>query len=218
MKVELTESEQELQVELAALRQEWTDRFFTGNEQPNAEFEKKVAGVAYKLHTALKERGRIPMHHPQLVKNRTEYEGIEDSAWFYEHAHCVDSLLEWIEDDTCNIQPTIGTKFPVDIYTNRWGHTDQYTFERTKDGWKVGSFGEPEDDKESEHRWCKGLIKRLEHDGVDYPSGIDMWLGEIWQRAKREGLEYDVVHTELRKLADWISATEQSNPFREERR
>lgn len=164
---------------------------------------------AHQLHISLKKRGLEPKHHAYMIKNR---ELAPDSPEFYMHFHPIEDLLKFLDDPHANDDPadqTIGSDFSFRVFSNRWGHDDQYDIRRTKDGWTIKhiSIGGPCD---------KGgrpfLFENLRHDSIHFPEGLDGWMEWLWNRASSEGLPHEKVQEALQQLADWVSTTEKNVP------
>ena len=93
----------------------------------------------------------------------------------------------------------------VPIFTNRWKHTDNYSFEKTKKGWNIRAgdlFLGP----------CKPngypvLFNALNNDLVHYPRGLEIYIEDAWK--------YDELNKSREKLIRiglWINACELSAP------
>lgn len=172
-----------------------------------AEAFKKMSEAAHKLHMQLEPQ---PRHHAYMIENS----GMEaDHPEFYSHIHPVQDLLKYLEDTTANDDPidhTIGKKFDFIVYSNRWGHKDNYALTRTKDGWFVEHLTYSGEDKRNEE--MKVLYRAMQHESISFPRNVDSYLNSIWVLAKEKGLSHEEVQEMLTKVANWISETEMNAP------
>lgn len=171
---------------------------------------KEMAQAAHELHMLLKDRGLEPKHHKYMLKNR----GVPvDDIEFYNHIHPVEDMLAFIEDIDANNDPedtTIGECFKFKIYTRRWGHYDQYTFERIESGWNFqGTMKNNSGNCEKNGK--PYLFETLEHDSVVYPYNVDELLEWLWSKAQN-GLVKEDVQKAFDDIAEWISCCERSVP------
>lgn len=173
------------------------------------ELIEEMGNYAHELHESLEKRGITPKHHKYMAKNR----GVppEDKSFYY-HVHPVEDLLAYIEDEHANDEPedqTIGEEFDFRVYSNSWGHEDNYRIKRTRDGWDVNfcCIGGPCDKGGSPF-----LYENLNHDSIQYPKDFSGWLEWLWDQAASKSLSKDEVQTALQELADWVSCTEKNAP------
>lgn len=150
-----------------------------------------------------------PKHHKYMLKNRGV--PITDKE-FYNHVHPVEDLLKFIDDPHANDDPediTIDTKYEIEIYSRRWGHTDRCEITRVKNGWiikklmiggKSNKRGEPY------------LKEILDHDSINYPEELPGYLEWLWDQAKEKGLNHTEVQNSLNNLAEWINLCEKNSP------
>jgi hypothetical protein len=207
--IKLNQNEKALYDELQQLVEK-THTFYSENSS-NYKVQEDRYNVmkqkAHDLHMALKEDGHEPKHHAYMYKNRgVPVENVE----FYNHIHPVEDLLAFIKNPDANNDPedsTIGVKFEVRIYTNRWGHYDGYSLTRTTTGWKIQStFNETDADKSGNL-----LFNALEHDSICYPKQAGELLEHIWGKAKK-GATKEQVQRYLNDFAEWISTCEKATP------
>ena len=93
----------------------------------------------------------------------------------------------------------------IPIFTNRWGHVDNYLFEKTKKGWDI-----------SAGRMFKGhcdpsghpvLFNALDNDIVSYPNNLATYIEDAW-----ECKELNKSREKLTRIGLWINACEISSP------
>ncbi|AAM32673.1 MAG: hypothetical protein AB7D09_06095 [Methanosarcina sp.] len=169
----------------------------------------EMGDYAHELHMSLQNRDCKPKHHAYMKKNR---EMEEDDPQFYKHVHPVEDLLKYIDDPHANDEPqdqTIGEEFDFRVYSNSWGHEDNYRFKRTDDGWDVKFFSIG---GSCDKKGYPFLYENFNHDSIQYPRDFDGWLEWLWDQAASKGLSKDEVQTALQELADWVSSTEKNVP------
>jgi hypothetical protein len=164
---------------------------------------------SHKLHMLLKARAIEPKHHASMITHRDLQ---PDDTEFYMHIHPIEDLLKFLDNEHANDDPvdlTIGSKFTFRVYSNRWGHDDDYKVKRTNGGWEIGHIaisgpcdkgGKP------------SLFENLRHDSINYPEGLEGWMEWLWNQAEANGLTAEQVQAALQELADWVSQTEKSAP------
>jgi hypothetical protein len=167
---------------------------------------------AHVLHMKLKERGIEPKHHKYMLKNRrVPAEDLE----FYNHIHPIEDLIAFIHNPDANNDPedsTMGESFQFSIFTRRWGHYDHYWLIRTEKGWKItGDFPNSQEDLNSDKKGYPHVYDVLDHDFVNYPHHIGMYLEAVWNSAA-EGADWEEVQQALNNIAEWISFCEKSSP------
>ena len=143
--VELTENQEnlsEVQTELDEIRRLYSEEGGFGSERDKInKLTKELGRKAHELHIDLKNSGNEPKHHKYMIENRRVS---PDKLEFYEHIHPVEDLLSFIDDPTANDDPidqTVGEIFDFPVYSNRWGHNDNYKVKRIKDGWEINFDG-----------------------------------------------------------------------------
>jgi hypothetical protein len=170
---------------------------------------KKMSAAAHELHMQLNPK---PKHHRYMIENR----GMDpEDPEFYNHIHPVEDLLAYLDDTSANDDPidqTLGDKFTLRIYTNRWGHYDVYHLTRTEKGW-YSEFHTYSGEDDINKSGMKNLIAIMKHDSVSFPRDVDYYFSSIWQRAKDEGLSHEQVQEMLDRVAEWISETEKNAPI-----
>ncbi|WP_044782891.1 MULTISPECIES: hypothetical protein [Bacillus cereus group] len=166
----------------------------------------KMAVAAHQLHISLTP---APTHHGYMLKNR----GVSpENPKFYQHIHPVEDLLAYLEDPTANDDPvdqTLDTKFNMTVFSNRWGHTDNYTVVRNADGWHTSFMGRSEKGGKDAQ---DSLAVLLRHDSISYPNDLAYVMEDIWNQAAVRGLSQEQVQAMLDEVANWITATEKNYP------
>ena len=210
MSIELTKPEQALHDEISERWNKVKEAMGASRYDVDTRTLIMEAGErSHKLHMMLKKRELEPKHHAYVIKNR----GMQpDNKEFYCHFHTIEDLLAFIQSPQANDDPkdqTIGAKFKFQVFSHRWGRDDTYEFTRTAEGWEVWfvSIGGPCDKSGQPF-----LFKNLDHDGIQYPSGLAGLLGWLWEKAASDGLSKQQVQVALQQLADWVSSTEKSMP------
>ena len=211
--VELTKNQENLrqaiQTELDEIHRLYSVEGGLGSEREKIHtLTKDLGRKAHQLHIELKKSGNEPRHHKYMIENRRVS---PDKLEFFEHIHPVEDLLSFIEDPTANDDPidqTIGEIFDFPVYSNRWGHNDNYKIKRTKDGWEIDFMSGGKCDK----RGYPYLFKNLEHDGIEYPKSLGSRMQWLWEKAKDSGLSKEQLQKELSELAEWISEIERNQP------
>lgn len=211
--VELTIKEAEIAARLeAALDRLWADMDVANFSDPEfrATYD-EMAGAAAALHASLAARGIEPQHHGYMLKNR---EIPASDPEFYNHIHPASDLLKFVKDQEANDDPedvTLGDEFLLKVFSRRWGHFDHYRLTRTSEGWHV-AFGGIEGDCEASGK--PYLMENLDHDSINYPSGLGHHLVDIWLGANDQGWSHEQVQDELDVLGGWITSTEKGAPLR----
>lgn len=164
---------------------------------------------AHRLHMMLKARGQEPKHHAYMIKNR---ELPAHDEQFYMHFHPIQDLLKFLDDPHANDDPedqTIGKEFTFRVFSPLWGRDDSYRIKRTEDGWDVHflTIGGPCD-----RGGRPFLFANLDHDCINYPSGLEYWMRSLWDRAASRGLSHAQVQDALQNLADWVNMTQKGAP------
>lgn len=104
----------------------------------------------------------------------------------------------------------------LNVYTNRWGHSDKYKVNRTQTGWEINhnSIG-GECDKEGRPY----LYEILNQDNVSYPVDLGIRMELLWELAEQNSL-YNVnddiidakVQRHLNSIGEWITLVEINKP------
>lgn len=209
MRIELNPAEQDLKTEieqnLEIIRKSFREKF---DKDVSNEID-AMGDLAHRLHMLLKQRDLEPKHHGYMIENR----GMQpDNPEFYEHVHPVEDLLAFLEDPHANDDPvdqTIGKQFKFKVYSRRWGHDDVYKIVRTAEGWDIHhlNIGGPCD-----RGGRPFLFQNLNHDSINYPSGLEDMMEALWELAASKGLSEDQVQKGLNDLANWVSSTEKKTP------
>lgn len=172
----------------------------------------EVAGFAHDLHKSLKMRGIEPRHTRHMKEVRGRHGAEVGSRDFYLHIHPVQDLLKFVEDTDANRDPedrTLGSKFRFTVYSRRWGHTDEYRFVRTSDGWDVDcNMYSGACDKTG----APSLYKSLAHDSINYPEALGGYIEYLWDQAAEEGLSEEEVQAGFDMLGSWVQLCEQKSP------
>lgn len=206
MNIKLNEDQEELRKTI----QKHLDLVKSGEGKSSEDIQesfRQMKVAAHELHMQLEPK---PKHHNYMIKNR----GLNpEDPEFYDHIHPVEDLLKYLENPSANDDPvdqTIGKKFELQIYSNRWGHKDRYELTRTSSGWHVSHLSyNGEDDINGE---MNVFYESMKHDGISFPVNVDSYMRSIWLVAQMEGLSYEDVQKKLNEIADWISQTELNAP------
>ena len=163
--------------------------------------------AAHELHMQLEPK---PTHHRYMIENR----GMQsDHPEFYNHIHPVEDLLTYLDDTSANDDPidhTLGDVFEFRLYSNRYGHYDNYQLTRTIDGWHTSVLSYNGEDRLEEE--MNVLYSAMRHDSISFPRNVDSYMTSIWTTARDQGLEHDQVQELLNRVAHWISETEINAP------
>ena len=169
---------------------------------------REMAQKAHELHMLLKKRGEEPKFNRHMLRNR----GVPPTnVKFYEHIHAIEDLIKFIENpDVVPTDSTIGDEFVLRIYSRRWDHYDNYSFSRTKIGWRIRSpfSAEP---SATPRNGEPALQRLLDQDYISYPHNIGDLLAQIWEEAA-DGKDKETVQKAFDALAKWISQCEKSVP------
>ena len=169
----------------------------------------EMAPMAHELHMSLKDSGTEPKHHRYMYENRRV---LPDDPEFYAHIHPVQDLLAFIDDVNANDDPvdvTIGEEFEFKVWSNRWGHYDQYRITRTGTGWRVEHIVINGDcDKTAD----PFLYANFDQDSINYPHDLGFYMELLWEKAHDEGLLKKQVQAGLNDLAEWVSIVERATP------
>ncbi|WEZ08126.1 hypothetical protein P5663_19215 [Priestia flexa] len=103
----------------------------------------------------------------------------------------------------------IGVEFKLRVYSQRWGHRDNYNLTKTEDGWTIKTMKFHQGLVSDKHG-SPGLEKALGSESISYPHDIGYFLSDIWDASQNRSVEE--VQSYFDKLADWISNTEESKP------
>lgn len=205
MKVQLSSRQQQL-TDIITTNLPITKNYRNQKQSDVQKAFKEMKEAAYELHQSLKPK---PKHRDYLIENRGM---AADDPEFYEHIHTVESLLDYLYDTTANDDPidfTIGDEFDFHLYSQRWGHKDNYRLTRTSGGWFVNHLTYSGEDKR--HEDMKVLYDAMQQESISFPRNVDSYLDSIWVLAK-DGLTHEEVQEMLNKVADWISETEMNAP------
>lgn len=210
MKLDLEPNEKKLYDKISNLVNEIRIGFkkYESNDDLNKKIT-KASEYAHELHMQLKKRGHEPKHHNYMIINREM--NITDPK-FYNHFHPLEDLLKFISDTTANDDPqdiTVGKEFDFKVCSPRLEYDDSYTFIRTEDGWKIEFMGIGGLCDIGGHPY---LFENLEHDGISYPSDLDVYIEFLWLAAKNKGLTKEQVQEALTQLADWVKTVGKNAP------
>lgn len=145
---------------------------------------------------------------------------------YYCHFHTIEDLYREITNDVKKVpwksvqgDINLNKKMKMKIYTNRWGHHDFYTVQRTIEGWII-SF------QSYKNVMCKvngeslgnitsnedtGFYEILRHDSVQYPKdGVRYALATLWEEADSTEMSITVLEKKLNEIAVWISEVEKA--------
>lgn len=89
-------------------------------------------------------------------------------------------------------------------------NTAKLSFTKTENGWNIhGATPHSGDcDPDGGHL----LILNFKQNNTTYPSGIDLFLGSIWQDLNGESINEDQAQERFNDLTVWIKATNSSKP------
>lgn len=206
LSIELTAAQQQLREEIVqnlAIVKEAIHKKRNENHDVACD---RMAEAAHQLHMSLSP---APTHHGYMITNR----GMQpEDPKFYDHIHPVEDLLAYLNDPTVNDDPTdqtLGNTFTLGVYSNRWGHIDNYKIVRNEEGWHVSYNSlSGQGGKDA----IGGLDELLRHDSIAYPDDLDYVMETLWNQAATSGLSHEEVQTRLNEIANWINATERNYP------
>lgn len=178
----------------------------SAKKEKRKELWQRMVDKAVKLHKIVN-----PKHHSYMIKNRS-VDPEDDPKRFYNHIHPVEDLIAYMYDEHANDEvedKTIGESFKFEVYSKRQGHTDEYQFIRTENGWEISfmTIGGECDKTGSPY-----LYENFKQDFIEYPNGFPGYLEWLWYKAKEDGLNKQEVQFELNKLADWVTKCEEEKP------
>lgn len=211
MKVELQINESELYDEIKENLEKIKKEIKAFNAQDEIkDLINKTGDKAYELHTRLTTRGIEPKHHKYMIDNR----GMAASnPEFYKHVHPIEDLINFIEDDHANDDPsdiTIESEFEFKVYSQRWRSEDTYSVRRTEFGWYVSHIAIGGSCDKSGKPY---LYENLRHDSISYPENLDIYMEWLWDKAATKGLNPSEVQKALNDLSDWVIKTEKNKPI-----
>ena len=168
--------------------------------------EKKVKEILPVLHW-----GHLPIFNKYLLYNR----GIDPEQHiveFYDHYDCLKAMLHEIRGKGQEMQidsdDTLGKVLKFEVYTRRWGHTDQYRIQRTIDGWECSHLAIG---GKCEKNGVGGLFNNLKHDSVFFPEeAVKYAMEELWEAADEGEIDLEELQKRLQQVADWISHVEKA--------
>ena len=172
----------------------------------NSEKLKKLAAELHYLE--------LPEYTDYLVYNRgvlPEKNLIE----FYDHYHSLEYLYEWLENPI-NEQNKIrqikgdinlNKELKLEVYSNRWGHLDQYTVVRTLEGWDCRFVSFIKGNKNGD-----AILNFMKHDGISYPVSLEDDFEELWDQADKQEMSITELQNKINEISTWIIETEQKKP------
>jgi hypothetical protein len=144
-----------------------------------------------------------------MIKNR----GCSpDAPEFYNHIHPIEDLLAFMDDPHANDDPkdsTIGHDFTLPVYTRILQHEDIYNLKRTDSGWHIDNLSIAGNCDKSGNPF---LFENLNHDSVNYPDELSVYMEWLWEQAAEKGLSHEQVQNALNELGKWISICEENSP------
>jgi len=184
------------------------------SSNPDFNFSKVVNETANNI--SLLHWSFLPVYDAQFISNRgiLPEESIEE---FYNHYHAIEDFIKYIQKpDLWKVTgaDNLNQKMSFPIYTNRWGHDDNYYVSRTKEGWhfeflahsckcKKDGTVSTEDD---------GLYDILDNDGVFYPlEGIKYALSILWTEADETDMSVKQLDKRFKEIGRWISKVNETN-------
>lgn len=166
----------------------------------------KIRKLAANIHWI-----KLPEYEEYMIVNREIFPN-EDTEEYYDHYHALEDLYYEIQGKGKKIESikgdvNIDQEVEVKIYSRRWGHDDVYSIIRTIDGWDVSFFQHTKGGKEGD-----ALISTLNHDYINYPSALEQFMYNLWNRADREEMSIEVLKAHLERIAEWINVCEKNTP------
>ena len=167
---------------------------------------KELIELAVQIHWSI-----IPEYEEYMIVNSDIFPNVD--PWnYYNHFHTLEDLYKELTNQGKDVTSkkgdmNLGKSIDIDIYSRRWGHKDRYSVMRTIEGWSVTMHQERVGNREGE-----ALIKTLEHDFINYPKNLDMFMLHLWNRADRDEMDVEEMGAHLQSIAEWINLCEQSTP------
>lgn len=168
------------------------------------------APLAVRIHESLERRGITVRHRRYFVRNR-EQDGMPGSLGFYLNFHALESLENFLKEDTANNDPVVvamGQTFEFRIYIRRSRSYDIYRFVRIGDGWTVSALSH---DGPCDRGGAPILFDALEHDSVNYPKELGEYVSCLWQ-ASEDGCDTHLIQQGFDQLGTWVSECERGTP------
>ena len=96
------------------------------------------------------------------------------------------------------------------VYSKRWGREEDYSVERTQNGWKIHGqhIFEGESDKTGEPQ----LFDCLDREFIDYPAKLGEYMEWLWEKVEENQMGIEEIQKCLDDLGKWISTVEKSSP------
>lgn len=97
----------------------------------------------------------------------------------------------------------------LEIYTKRWEHNEDFSVEKTPDGWEIHRPGiGGKCDKTGEPY----LFRNLRQDSVNYPEKLGKYMESLWQQAEDNNMSEQEIQQYLDTLGDWLQQVEKLSP------
>ncbi|MGE6611885.1 hypothetical protein ACQKFG_15295 [Peribacillus sp. NPDC076916] len=208
MKINLTIEQEQMKEIVKVCVKKLQDHYSDIERLNSSEVDKtyrEMADAAHELHMQLEPKPKLTK---AVIKNSDM--SPEDPEFYY-HLHPSEDLLAYLEDSTANDDNpdiSMGNTFKFKVFSNRWGHHDDYSIVRNEEGWKI-SFNAY--DIQGDTEATPALKTVLGHDFISYPEDIGSYFHSVWVKAE-EGLSVEEVQQMLNEIAEWISETEKNSP------
>jgi hypothetical protein len=95
------------------------------------------------------------------------------------------------------------------VCSRRWGHFDNYTIQKTANGWWISHLTISGDCNKKGKPY---LYNNFDQDGINYPADLGGYLEYLWEKADSENWSDTKIQPKLNILARWVSKTEFSSP------
>lgn len=180
----------------------------------NDGFSKVINDVADKME--LLHWDTLPTYNAQYINNN----GVlpeENIKAFYNNYHAIEDFINFLDNPNSwklTGAQNLNKKMKFSIYTNRWGHYDNYIVKRINEGWhfeflthslkskKDGTYSSEND----------GFYSILNNDSVFYPlEGIKYALSILWTEADETNMSVEQLNNRLREIGHWISEVNKTN-------
>lgn len=192
--------------ELARLEEEYLSKFKELNESGSYRPTEELIDLASKIHWHI-----LPEYEEYMIVNSELYPN-KDTREYYNHFHTLEDLYKELTQSGKKVSSKKGDinlnqKINIKIYSRRWGHHDTYSVERTLEGWTVTFHQKKVGDKEG-----NALIEILEHDLINYPHELGVFMWHLWNKADGTEVTIENLKVDLDQIANWINVCEEKTP------
>lgn len=192
--------------ELDSLKNEYLSKFDDLNESGSYRPTRELINLASKIHWHV-----LPEYEEYMIVNSELYPN-KDTQEYYNHFHTLEDLYKELTGEGKKVESKKGDinlnkEIDIKIYSRRWGHKDTYSVERTLEGWTVTFHQKKAGDKEG-----KALIETLEHDFINYPHELGVFMWHLWNKADSNEMTVEELEQDLKKIANWINVCEENTP------